>query len=335
MAMRVSFRERNLTVIAITAVVTLVLAVVVTFRIADLPALAGNTYAADFAEAGGLKPGDPVEVAGVAVGKVKEMSLQGNAVHVKFTVKHLHLGSETKARIKTGSLLGARFVELEPAGSGKLEETIPTSRTSAPYNLSSELIGIAGHTRKIDLDAVSKALQTFSDAVQPSTQEIGPAMSAVTDLSRVVSSRDADLRRLFRRANAVTAVFRDRTKQITTLMRDGQELFAELLVRKAAIEQLFRTASVAADQVSSLVRENRRSLKPALTQLEQTLDVLVKNKDNLRVAIKRVASFITPLGEGVASGPWFFGYLDLAPGLASLNNPASLLSDGGTQNGGQ
>lgn len=333
MATRVSFRERNLTAIALIAIVGSILAIVVTFRIADLPFLAGNTYSADFTEAGGLKSGDPVEVAGVVVGKVKDLSLDGDSVRVTFTVKDLHLGAETSARIKTGSLLGARFLELTPAGGGDLNQTIPTARTQAPYNLSSELIGIAGHTREIDLKSVAQALRTFSDAIQPSTSQIGPAMSAVTDLSRIVGSRDAELRQLFSRADAVTGVFQRRTQQITSLMLEGQQLFEELIVRKVAIEELFHSASVVADQVSALVRENGHSLNPALTQLERTLDVLVKNKDNIRVAIQRVASFITPLGEGVASGPWFFGYLDLAPGLASLNNPASLLSNGGTQNG--
>lgn len=326
MAMRVSFRERNLTVIAIAGILGLVLSVVVTFRIADLPVLAGTTYQADFAEAGGLKTGDPVEIAGVVVGKVTGLSLDGNAVRVSFTVKKVPLGSETSALIKTGSLLGARFVQLAPAGPGRLEGTIPMSRTRAPYDLSSELIGIAGHARKIDIHSVSHALRVFSAAVQPSTHEIGPAMAAVTDLAHVVASRDAEIRQLFRRAHDVTGVFSQRTQQVTSLVRDGQQLLGELLLRRAAITELFRSATRVATQISGLVRDNRAQLKPALGQLEAVLKVLVRNKENLRVAIKRAASFITPLGEGVGSGPWFFGYLDLAPGLASLNNPASMVS---------
>lgn len=325
MVQRVSFRERNLTVIALMAIVGSILAIVVTFRIADLPILAGHTYSADFTEAGGLKNGDPVEIAGVAVGKVTDTSLEGNHVRVKFTVKDLHLGSTTRARIKTSTLLGGRFLNIVPAGGGNLDQTIPVSRTRSPYDLASMLIGIAGHTRKIDLKSVSKALQTFSNVIKPSTRQIGPAMSAVTDLSKVVSSRDASVRALFRKARAVTGTFRQRTHQITKLMMDGQQLLQELLLRREAIDQLFSSATTVADQVTALVKENRHGLKPALSQLNRVLDVLDKNKDNIRVAIKRVSGFITPFNEGLASGPWFFGYVGLPPGMASIQDPASLL----------
>ena len=325
MALKTSFRERNLTVIAVTAVIGLILAVVGTFRIAELPALAGQSYTADFTEAGGLKTGDPVEVGGVIVGKVTRTDLEGNLVRVRFTVKGLHLGSTTSATIKTGSLLGARFLDIVPSGEGDLDDTIPTARTKAPYDLSSELIGIAQHTKKIDMKSVSEALQTFSAAIEPSTEEIGPAMAAVTDLANIVNTRDEAVRSLFRKANAVTGTFRQRTRQITQLMLDGQQLLAELLARREAINQLFDSATTVANQVRGLIKENRDTLKPALTQLNQVLTVLDKNKDNIRVSIKRVSGFITPLGEGVSQGPWFMGYIDLAPGVASIADPASML----------
>ena len=319
--LKVRFRERNLTAVAFVAVASTLLMIIATFRLAEMPLIAGGRHSAYFAEAGGLKPGDPVEVAGVVVGKVKGMSLDGNRVKIDFTAKDVDLGSTTSARIKTGSLLGARFVELRPSGNGDLDAPIPLARTEAPYDLSSELIGIAGHTQKIDLDSLERSLRTFSDVVEPSTEELGPAMDAVAELAQTVNARDEAVRQLFARASAVTGTFRERSQQITKLMQDGTLLLRELEARRDVINRLLVDTRALADQVTLLVRENSKDLKAALEELEGVLDILVKNKDNIQRALGRVSSFVTGLGEGVASGPWFTGRIDLSTGVGVPATP--------------
>ena len=114
-----SFRERNLTTIALVTIVGTLGALVGSFQLANLPFIAGETYTAQFSEAGGLKVGDPIDIAGVTVGKVTGLSLEKTWVKAEFT-SDVHLGKESSAMIKTGTLLGARFVELRPKGSGDL-----------------------------------------------------------------------------------------------------------------------------------------------------------------------------------------------------------------------
>ncbi len=119
----------------------------------------------------------------------------------------------------------------------------------------------------------------------------------------------------------MTGTFRERTHQITALVRDGSLLLQELELRREVIGRLITDTRGLADQVTLLVRDNSRDLKPALRELEGVLDVLVKNKDNIRVAVSRVSSFVTGLGEGVASGPWFTGRIDLSTGLGIPATP--------------
>ena len=311
----IRFRERSLTMIALVTLVTIPAVILATFRLADLSFIAGPEFSAEFAESGGLKTGDPVEVAGVIIGEVTDMRLGSNRVIVDFRAKDVELGNLTSARIKTGSLLGARFIELTPAGDKDLADTIPLKRTKAPYDLSSDLIEIAGRTSQIDMDAVSESLETFSDAIEPSIDELGPAMSAVTDLSKTIGERDEAVRSLFKRAEAVTGTFRERTTQITQLVEDGSLLLEELNLRREVIAKLLTDTRAVADEVTGLVKDNEKDLKPALAELEKVLDVLNKNEENIQLAVKRVSSFVTGLGEGVAAGPWFNGRIDLTTGV--------------------
>lgn len=333
MPMEKTFRERNLTVLATCTLVAMVIAILGTFQLANLPLIAGEKYTAIFSEAGGLKVGDPVEVAGVTVGKVKSLRLDHATVRVGFTVDGVAMGSATTATIKTGTLLGARYLALEPAGSGGLEgDEIPLARTTAPYNLTDSLSQVAAHTKQLDLEAVGQAMHTFSQTFRDTSDELGPAFAGVTALSRSISKRDSQLRELFRLAESVTGTFRERSDQIAKLIRSGNLILAELSARRAVIARLITSAHSLANEVSAVVTDNRAQLKPALVELNKLLVLLNKNQDNIQVAIRRASAFITGLGEGVAHGPWFTGHLDLAVGPAGLPvDPNSPPSTGGNR----
>ena len=137
--MSTPFRERNPVVIGAISLAVIVLLIMAAFRAQDLPLIGGgDTYTAAFAEAGGLRANDEVRVAGVRVGKVEKVELDGDHVKVTFRVKtDSPFGSQTAAAIRIKTLLGAMYLALQPAGSGQLSAgaEIPESRTSSPYDV--------------------------------------------------------------------------------------------------------------------------------------------------------------------------------------------------------
>jgi phospholipid/cholesterol/gamma-HCH transport system substrate-binding protein len=96
------FRERNPVVIGAISISVIVLLLLAAFRAQDLPLIGGgDRYTAAFTEAGGLKPEDEVRIAGVRVGKVETVELDGDHVKVTFRVKtDSSFGTETGAAIK-------------------------------------------------------------------------------------------------------------------------------------------------------------------------------------------------------------------------------------------
>jgi len=80
--------------------------------------LAGSTYTikARFTNAGGLKTGSQVFLAGVPVGRVDSLNLDPQyaaVVHLQID-KDIRLPSDTIASIKTSGLIGDKFVALSP-----------------------------------------------------------------------------------------------------------------------------------------------------------------------------------------------------------------------------
>lgn len=89
------------------------------------------TLYAAFSNASGLEPGSAVELAGVRVGRVTGIDLNGTRSKVTISLdKNVRLQDDVIASIQTKGLLGERYVLLTPGGSedyinpeGKIRET--------------------------------------------------------------------------------------------------------------------------------------------------------------------------------------------------------------------
>jgi phospholipid/cholesterol/gamma-HCH transport system substrate-binding protein len=78
----------------------------------------GYTVEALFESASGLKPGAPVEMAGVEVGRVKAIGLKHDRAAVLLTIQNgLTLDRDSMASIKTRGIIGDKFVAVSPGGS--------------------------------------------------------------------------------------------------------------------------------------------------------------------------------------------------------------------------
>lgn len=323
--MKLRFREKNPVTIAIAGLAILAVLLVASFQLAELPVFAGKKYEARFTEAGGLQAGNTVRVAGTEVGQVRSVSLEGADVVVEFTAKDVELGDLTSATIGTQTLLGERNLELRPDGRAPMQsgDAIPLERTTAPYSITQGIEDLTRRTGEIDMQQVSTALDTFTDAFRNTPDDIGPAFEGITRLSRTIASRDAAIQDLLARAESVTGVLNRQTAKLTALLTDGNKLLGELEARREVIGQLLVTTRAATDQIVGLVDDQRGRLAPALTELNGVLEILERNQGNIVSSIERVSSFITGLGEGLAGGPFFAGHGDLGnvgPTLFPVND---------------
>jgi phospholipid/cholesterol/gamma-HCH transport system substrate-binding protein len=112
-----------------------------------------------------------------------------------------------------------------------------------------------------------------------------------------------------------------RAEQVNKLVDDGNDLFAALDERRAALSQLIAGISDVATQISGFVADNRKEFGPALSKLNLVLDDLNERRDYISEALKRLPAYATELGEVVGSGPGFnvnvYGVIP-APLLATL-----------------
>lgn len=109
-----------------------------TVRLGKVDLFGANDYPlyARFHSVSGLKAGAPVEIAGVAVGKVEAVtydSTKDAALVALRLMKGLELSDDTIASIKTSGLIGDKYVRLSPGGSKRIlrpDETITETESA-------------------------------------------------------------------------------------------------------------------------------------------------------------------------------------------------------------
>jgi phospholipid/cholesterol/gamma-HCH transport system substrate-binding protein len=272
----------------------------------------GIRYSAEFAEAGGLSAGNDVKISGVKVGTVTDIALGERGAIVTFVVKDaVRLGNQTTAHIRTGSLLGARVLTLEPAGVTAMQvgDVIPLSRTGSPYSLNESVNDLTTNVAATDMGSLNHSLDTLSATLDQIAPQLSPTFDGLTRLSRSLNNRSETLGKLLHNAATVTQVLAERSQQVNTLILNANDLLAVLVERRQAISELLANTAAVARNLSGLVKDNEAELAPTLDRLNAVTAMLEKNRDNLSKALPGLKKFEVTSSEAVASGPYYSAYV--------------------------
>ena len=321
--MSIPFRERNPVPIGAIGIGLIGLLLFGAFNAQSLPLIgSGDSYRAAFTEAGGIRKDDDVRIAGVKVGKVTGIELEGSHVRVDFKVTgDAAFGPQTGASIRMKTLLGQKYIALQPKGAGQMppDSEIPLGRTVSSYDIVDAFSDLTTTTERIDTGQLAQSLDVMATEFRDSPEHVKSALSGLSRLSKTIASRDEELRTLLARANSVSAIVASRNDTTAKLIQDADLLLVELQARREAIHTLFTNTSELAIQLTGLVRDNRAALKPALDQLTKVLAVLTKHERDLDQTIARMAPYTRVYANTLGNGRWWDTY------IANLTVPVGVL----------
>jgi phospholipid/cholesterol/gamma-HCH transport system substrate-binding protein len=298
-------------------VVLVLLVIAVGLQPEQLLSLATDVrYQALFSQAGGLEVGNDVTVSGIKLGQVSDVSLHDGDALVTFTLDaNVLLGCDTAAHIETGTLLGARVLTLEPAGSKALHPmgVIGKDHTSSPYSLTDAVADLTTDAAGTDTQTLNQSLDTLSTTINQIAPQLGPTFDSLTRLSQTLNSRNQTLGELLHHAGDVTGILSQRSQQVNTLILNANDLLGVLARRRDAIVDLLGNTAAVAKQLTGLVHDNERELAPTLDKLNSVIAILEKNRDNITKTLPRLAKYEATLGEAVASGTYYQAFVPNLP----------------------
>lgn len=304
-------KERNPVTVALVGLALLALLTVLAYN-ADRFSLAdGTTYSADFTESAGLDEGDEVRVAGVKVGEVTGVALDGDRVKVSFEVEDAWIGDRTTAAIAIKTLLGDKYLALDPLGTAEQDpgDRIPRTRTTSPYDVTQAFQDLSSTVDAIDTRKLAESFETISETFENSPPHVRKAATGLSDLSRSVSKRDRELAELLDGSARLTQTLKDKQSSFETLIEDAGPLLGELQDRRDAVTALLKGSRALGTQLTGLVADNEKQLGPTLEALGRVTTVLTENSAQLERTLALVGPYYRLLGNTVGSGRWFDSYL--------------------------
>lgn len=278
------------------------------FMLDSIPIVgAGPKYKAHFSEAAGLTDGNEVRVAGVKVGVVTGVELEGDKVLVEFRAKDAWLGDDTRASIQIKSVLGQKYLALAPAGNNEIDrsEPIPLERTVAPYDVVTAFSSAAETLDEINDEKLADSLDTLTETMQASPEEFRGAVDGVARLSQTISSRDAELRELLEATRTSSKILADRNDDFRRLILGTGQLLGELNARSESLKVVLAATRGLSSQLRILVAENEAEFGPTLQSLDSTLGILTDHEEQVKKSIHNLAPFYRLYANMLGTGRWF------------------------------
>ncbi len=271
---------------------------------------------AEFVQAAGIKVGDKVNVAGVQVGQVAGAKLEGSHVLLTLNVDHgIKFGPDAKASIKMATLLGARYVDVDPGdGSGLKGGRIPVSNTTVPYNLADVVQEGTPKFEALDTKKLADSLNLINKQLGDSPALVAQSLDSIGAIAKVMDQRKGEMDSLLKDLDRVTKILGDNRNSVLLVITQGEAIANRVMERQGLLRQLLDNIATLTRQLREIGDQNNGKFGPTIDQLNTMAEGLQKNKDNL----DRLLSIMPPTVRYLANSyggngpygslgvPWLF-----------------------------
>jgi phospholipid/cholesterol/gamma-HCH transport system substrate-binding protein len=273
------------------------------------------SYSAVFSNVSGLKGGNFVRIAGVEVGKVKDLKLhKDGTVTVDFAIdRGLTLTEGTKAAVRYENLIGDRYLSLEdgPGPTRKLQlgATIPLARTSPALDVDALIGGFRPLFRALDPDQVNALSGELLRVFQGQGATISSVLGQTSALTTTLANRDKLIGEVITNLNTVLHTFGARDKQFSEGLDKLSQLVEALARRKTDITKGVAYINAAAASVADLLTTARQPIKDTVVQTDRVAGQIEADHDFVDDLVKTLPDAYQVLARNGLYGDYFGFYL--------------------------
>ncbi|BBY38012.1 Mce family protein Mce3B [Mycobacterium mantenii] len=274
-----------------------------------------KTYKAEFTNVTGLEKGNFVRIAGVEVGKVKNIWIKNNTIAmVEFSADDsVVLTKGSRAAIRYENLIGGRYMALEEGAGGvqKLTpgETIPISQTEPALDLDALIGGFRPLFRAIDPDQINALSSQLIQAFQGQGATIDSFLSQVSALTNKLADRDQLIGDVVTNLNGVLDSLGSQSKQFEQAFTSLSELVKGLAARKSDISNGVAYANEAARTVADLLSQARPPLQKTVHETDRVAGLADADHDYLDHLLATLPDKYRLLARQGIYGDYFNFYL--------------------------
>lgn len=301
------------------------------------------SYRAEFTTASGLSEGDDVRVAGITVGEVLAVEIEGgDHAMVTFRVdKSVPLTTASGAQVRYLNLVGDRYLALtQDAGNQGASDPSPLRKGQA--------IALANTTPALNLTELFNGFQPLFQALQPKDVNklslnlirvlqgeggtVASLLSQTASLTSALAERDELIGDVITNLSKTLNTVNEHHSELAELIQQLSGWMKDLARDKEAIGDSISSIGDLTDELAGLLTDVRPFLKEDIKQLKRVMAVLNKpgNQKLLDRTLERLPATLEAQARIGSYGSWYNYYLcDLdfsikLPSLGELldNSPA-------------
>jgi phospholipid/cholesterol/gamma-HCH transport system substrate-binding protein len=274
-----------------------------------------TTLNAVFDDVSGLKNGNFVRIAGVEVGKVKDITIRDDAkAVVKFSVDDTVVLTEgSRAIVRYDDLIGGRFLALEQGAGGirKLAagSTIPLDRTAPALDLDALIGGFRPLFHALDPNQVNALSGQLIAAFQGQGPTIGSILTQTSALTNTLADRDELIGQVVVNLNTVLGSLGSRSEKLGQAVDSLSELVHGLEARNQDISNAVAYANANAATIADLLSQARPPLTKVIHETDRASAAVLAEHDYFDNFLKTLPDAYRVLGRQGLDGDFFNFYL--------------------------
>ena len=230
-----------------------------------------TAYTAVFSDVSGLGIGDDVRMAGVRVGRVDSIKLDGLVAKVGFRVESdQQIYGNTKASITYENIIGQRYLGLSLGEQGDpvvmKGGEIPLERTEPSFNISVLLNGFEPLFSVLDPNQIDNITTSIIRALQGDNGSITTLVAQTSDLAESFAGPDQILGDIIGNLDGIVRTFAEQRGAVDTVITQSQAMFTQLADRREELVTSIDSISTVVGRVATLANEAAPELNQFLTR---------------------------------------------------------------------
>ncbi|WP_405183045.1 MCE family protein [Nocardia sp. NBC_01377] len=288
-----------------------------------------DRYSALFTDVSGLRVGDDVRIAGVRVGRVDAIEIEGTFAEVGFAVRsEQRLTGNTMASVTYQNLIGQRYLGLSKATFGSPEvlapgTRIPLEHTEPSFDISGLLNGFRPLFGLLDPKDVDNITAALVQALQGDDNAVPVLIAETAALAQSFVGPDQILGSIIDNLSGVVSDLAAQSGNLRTTIAQTRKLFEGLHERRDVL--LTQTAEIArvVDRASQVIQGASPSINRFVEREPGFADHFVDNKDKFAYLGFNLPPMLKSLSRVVDSGAYLNAYvcdigLSIVPGVDPL-----------------
>ncbi|GAB08237.1 Mce family protein [Gordonia araii NBRC 100433] len=258
-----------------------------------------STYTAYMKNSGQLRPGDEVRIAGVNVGKVRTVSLDGARVKARFTVDSGEsLGDATSIEVKLLTPVGGHYLAVKPAGDRPLGDTpIPEHRASDSVELTQVMESAAPAFGAFDGSTLRQTILEVNRAIDGQPLAVRNLLTDATDLMTGLALQSDQLDTGRRVADEYIAAIANDKALLAEFVRHLGVVAVKLGKQRENIVTTFQSLRRLAEFVHRPIMAFGDHIEPSISNVEEAFRTLTADLSKIDKAIAGLTEAIQTLSR--------------------------------------